>query len=173
MKKIFLFIAIGVFPGLSITNSLSAQSTNNLNVQVREADLPVALATHVTKNTFQRALNDLKRNFKVVNNIRWENVEDGHIATFTSNGIKNTVAYNTKGNWQHTIRQYREKNLPNEVRTLVKSNYFNFNLSQVEELTISGATIYLIHADGINEHKLIRISEEKMEVIVNTTASNL
>src|ERR1700754_2237578 len=49
-------------------------------------------------------------------NEQWYNVDLGFVAVYTDCGAKARFFYDKKGNWVYSIRQFGEKQLPEDVR---------------------------------------------------------
>ena len=69
-----------------------------------------------------------------------------------------------KGHWLHTIRTYDEKELPEEIRHLVKSSYHDHDISFVLEIEKPRDTFtYIVHLEGKAEWINIRVNSGRME----------
>ena len=80
-------------------------------------------------------------------------------------GIRNRIAYDKKGHWHSTLRFYSENELPVEVRHLVKSNYYDFNISGVTEVNFMGKRAHVLTLEGKTEWKKLKVVEGEMEEI--------
>ena len=88
--------------------------------------------------------------------------------TFVScyiDGIRNRIAYDKKGHWHSTLRFYTEDELPRDVRHLVKSNYYDFDIAGVTEVSYNGKLAHVISLEGKTEWKKLKVVEGEMEVI--------
>ncbi|PWT99096.1 MAG: hypothetical protein C5B52_11190 [Bacteroidetes bacterium] len=164
MKKLLLTIAIGTLPAIMMLEMSVAQGTS-----AKESATKPGSSFHLNlPASNDKAAKNFKRKFKNVTNPTWETVSDGTIATFNYDGVITKVFYNNNGNWQHTISYYGESKLPGDVRSQVKSQYFDYNISQVEELTLPTQIIYLVHIDGSSDRKVLRISGGELQEMVVT-----
>jgi len=115
-------------------------------------------------NVNQRAVKDLARSFKNVSDERWFEASDGYIVKFTSNDIDYRVDYDKKGHWLHTIRTYGENTLPKEIRHLVKSSYYDYAITLVQEIEQPRNTFtYIVHVEGKTDLIKLRISDGEEE----------
>jgi hypothetical protein len=143
--------------GLRFTDNISSEETSTAKA-----------ATSVNS----KALKNFARLYKDVANEKWYNVHDGQVAMFTVNGVDNRVAYDKKGNWVNTIRSYGESKLPGDVRHAVKSNYYDYNINLVQEIsTPYNPTTYLIQLIGKTEIISLRMCEGEMIVLKSFTKS--
>ena len=112
-----------------------------------------------------KALRDFKKNFKNITDEIWYSVPSGYDAEFTENGIKNSVVYNKAGHWQYTIQHYDENSLPDAVRSIVKSQYYDCSITAVDEIQADQKTIYLVHMQDKNTWKNVRVCDGEMTLL--------
>ena len=96
----------------------------------------------------QKAMRDFKKSFKEVNNEKWYQNKKWLLAEFSLNGSKSRVVYDNKGNWRFTVSYYDEKNLPAEIRAIVKPVYYDYTISRVEEVHADDKVIYIVHVQN-------------------------
>ena len=113
----------------------------------------------------QKASRDFKKTFRDVNNEKWYSIKNGFLAEFSLNTTKNRVVYDKKGNWKYTVSYYEEKNLPAEIRAIVKPVYYDYTISRVEEIHANDQIIYLVHVQNDTRLKTLRISEGEMVLV--------
>lgn len=171
MKKIFL--ALAATAAFATMNYATAQKASDNDVK-----LSIAFAAPVeNNNSFTaasastinlKALKDFQKSFKSATNASWYAASDGgFIASFKENDVQNSVAYDKKGNWVYNIKRYAEKDLPKDVRAEVKSTYYDFNITHVEEVLINDQTIYIVHMEDATQMKTLRVSDGEMQEIEN------
>ena len=88
--------------------------------------------------------------------------------TFVScyvDGIRNRIAYDKKGHWHSTLRFYTEDELPRDVRHLVKSNYYDFSIAGVTEVSYNGKLAHVISLESKTEWKKLKVVDGEMEEI--------
>src|SRR5438309_9686049 len=64
-------------------------------------------------------------------NESWYKLEAGFLAEFSETSIKYKSVFDRKGNWLYSIKEYSEKELPKEVRDLVKGAYYDYTIGWV------------------------------------------
>lgn len=77
-------------------------------------------------------------------------------------GIRNRIAYR-KGHWHSTLRFYSEDELSRDVRHLVKSNYYDFNIAGVTEVKFNGKLAHVISLESKTEWKKLKVVDGEME----------
>jgi hypothetical protein len=64
-----------------------------------------------------------------------------------------------------TISYYDEKKLPDEIRSIVKSTYYDYSITCVEEIHIDSKIIYIVHMQDDKTWKNVRICDGEMEIV--------
>ena len=113
----------------------------------------------------QKAMHDFKKTFKDVNNEKWYSIKNGFLAEFSLNTSKSRVVYDKKGNWRFTVSYYDEKNLPAEIRAIVKPVYYDYTISRVEEVHVNDQIIYFVRVQNDSSLKTLRVCEGQMDLI--------
>ncbi|MBN8854199.1 MAG: hypothetical protein BGO55_07380 [Sphingobacteriales bacterium 50-39] len=94
----------------------------------------------------------------------WYKLEAGYFAEFSEGGIKYKSVFDRKGNLLYSMKEYSEKELPKEVRALVKSTYYDYSIGWVKEVSQNQTVVYVVHiADGQNWKDLL-VQDGEMEV---------
>ena len=161
MKNVFLTC---IAPMLVVAQ-LSAQQvyrpvlTDNLRSMQMNA-LPVS-KIHV------KAMRDFLKRDKPAANAEWMIVETGFVVKYTDkNNSHCRSVYNNSGQFAYTIKQYNESNMPRDVRGMVKSQYYDYTITLVEEIiTPAKPLVYVVHLEDACTWKNIRVSEREMEVM--------
>ena len=104
----------------------------------------------------------MAKNFtKSYSNARNINISTGEADfTFVScyiDGIRNRIAYDKKGHLHSKLRFYTEDELPRDVRHLVKSNYYDFSIAGVTEVSYSGKLAHVINLESKTEWKKLKV----------------
>jgi hypothetical protein len=113
------------------------------------------------------ATRDFMKRFKDPKDVKWSKASGGYIVAFTIDSIKSRTAYNSSGEWVYTIRYYNEWKLPKEVRAQVKSTYYDYTITQVEEIiqSIQNEPSYLIHMKDDKSWKNVLVCNGEMTVV--------
>lgn len=114
-----------------------------------------------------RAMRDfLKRENNAVN-ADWNVVENGYVVKYTGkNNSKCKTAYNCRGEFVYTIRQYYENVMPRDVRGMVKSEYYDYTITLVNEIEERmKPLVYIVHLEDSTTLKNVRVCERDMEVL--------
>ena len=113
-----------------------------------------------------RAQRNFLKEYKNVTDARWVISGNGLLAAyFTDEGIVTRRYYNRKGVYEYMIRYYNEDKLPQRVRHLVRSEYYDFSIFQVTEVSVDGNIAYIIDIEDKASWKAIKVLDNEMEVV--------
>ena len=175
MKKTFLAYSISALLSLIIVNGSDAQTSNtgsaakplspaeytSFNDKAHLASNTPALLNEV--NT--KAQRNFVREYKDISETTWFKLDDGFVVYFTDKDVNTRVAYDKKGNYIWTIRDYAEDKLAFEIRDLVKSKYYDLNIFHVDEVKSNDGILYLIKLEGKTTWKTIRVTGGEITVL--------
>jgi hypothetical protein len=176
MKNFLIAFVAGSILALATTNRANAQNSFDGNspenrqvaINIDKSVFSAASTTAVNTNTISaKALKDFKKSFKNASDEKWFKNENGVTARFSLNGISNVIYYDKKGNWQASLKGYSEDKLDRNVRDIVKQKYYDYKITLVQEIeTVStlGTPAYMIHIEGDNDFKTVRVIDGAMDV---------
>jgi len=81
--------------------------------------------------------------------------------------ITETPVYNKAGKLLYTVKRYDESALPKEISRMVRNQFYDFDITGVEEVILPSDTnsIYLVHIGNENKLKTVRVYNGGLEVI--------
>src|ERR1022692_1396105 len=178
MKKIILIFALGLIPCVALINNMYAQRSDVKTLLAKDTKYLLTLIEPDTPNSGSasvitdkssaisgKAINDFNKVFKGATAVSWYAIKDGFLAVFTQDNNFNRAFYNKKGNLNATITYYDGKKLPHDIRAMVKSTYYDYDIPYVEEVHAEGKVVYIIHLEDEKSWKKLRVSEDGMELI--------
>ncbi len=116
-----------------------------------------------------KAVRNFIRLFENVTNKKWYTVSDGYFASFTKDEVETKVAFDAKGNWHCTLTTYNENQMPHDIRDMVKSRYYDFNIMVAYEIRHERGIVYIIKISDATKIKTLRIIDDEIEVTGNYT----
>jgi hypothetical protein len=173
MKKFLFAFAAIVISALATANIVTAQDTNNVTALEQSGNIKSArsMVTDTkpdgTVAVNAKALKNFKKSFKTISAERWVKNQYGFTARFTIDNISNVIYYDKSGNWQATLKTYNEDKFNRKVRAIVKSKYFDYKITQVQEIENTDTNdipTYIVHIEGEKDFMLIRVSDGNMDV---------
>lgn len=141
-------------------NTKSIGEMNNLSRNDTAFNRPIA-----SWEVHSKALRLFDKDYKDVEKVNWFVLDDGYLARFMTDGVLNKVYYGKKGNWIGSTQQYNESKLSKEVRHIVKSHYYDFDISTVVEINTLGKVIYYVVMHNSTELLKVRVMDREIEVL--------
>ena len=162
MKNVIVTTSLAV---MLITGSVTAQQASR--PMVTENVQSLQMNTRNINRIHVKAMRDFLRRDKTTSNVDWMVVETGYVAKYAdANNSKCRTVYNNRGEFVYTIKQYYESKMPREIRGIVKSEYYDFNITLVDEIEETRRPrVYIVHLEDATTLKNVRVSEREMEVI--------
>jgi len=170
MKKNLIVLAlasVAILAGTSKTNAQLVSTGSSLEYQ---KDL-----MGEQNNISPKAIRGFVKTYGEANDESWTQIKDGFSARFNSDGIKNTVLYDKKGNWTGSIRSYSEDKLQPGIRHIVKSVYYDYKIVYAQEVETNdsrGIPTYIVLLEDKTSIKVVRIYEGEMNVWKDYTKTN-
>ncbi len=172
-RNLFALIATLVF-AMAITNETIAQGSTSKDayegtgniVKVQEL-MAAENSIVITDEIGAKAITDFKKSYKIESNVQWFKNEFGYIAQFASHGINTVVYYDKKGKWKASIKSYSEEKFDPDVRSIVKSKYYDHKILRVQEIKTIDANdmpTYLVYIELGNDFKIVRVRDREMDV---------
>ena len=93
---------------------------------------------------------------------RWYKISDGFLADFEETGHSCSVYYDEQGRWSGSIRVLGEKELPVEIRRLVRSTYLDYAISWVKEIKKGNALVYNVRIEDDTSWKELLIQDDEI-----------
>jgi hypothetical protein len=174
MKKLLFAVSVVCFSTVA-TNQLKAQIGIPHSFFTSQDDLAKTFtsasdggnATANVSGISARAIKEFGKQYKNTTNQHWNVISDGFTAKFTDNEVVNTIYYDTKGRWSGSLKSYPENKMDREIRDIVKSKYYDYNIivvSEVETLKSQGMPTYVVCLEDKKSVKWLRIYDGDMEV---------
>ncbi|HVU55620.1 MAG TPA: hypothetical protein VHD83_11220 [Puia sp.] len=111
-----------------------------------------------------KAAREFWKKFGEGKNESWYKLAAGYLAEFSEDAIRTKAVFDGRGNWLYSIKEYGEKDLPKEIRGLVKSAYYDYSIGWVKEVSQNQSVVYVVHiADG-PQWKDLLVQDGEIEV---------
>lgn len=117
-------------------------------------------------NINTRALRDFVCRYEDASEVTWYGVKDGFIVRFFTDSLPARSAYKKNGHWVYTILTYYESKMPQPVRHLVKSTYYDYSITLVEQIEQPNEPVkYVVHLQDAVSWKNVLVSNGQMDLI--------
>ena len=149
--------------------NVQAQTKNALAFDdARIINLSNSNTSKISKTSVSlKALKNFDKSFHQVSDTKWFKVPGGVIANFLSKDIDFRIVYDENGKWLYNLLTYSDDNLPSDVRSLIKSRYYDYQIEYCNEYQLSNSTVYIIKMTDDNSIKTIRVVDGEIEVIAD------
>jgi hypothetical protein len=95
----------------------------------------------------------------------WYKAPSGYEAEYADGPVKALYRYDKKGHWVYSILTYGEDRLPADVRELVRSNYYDFAIGWVKEVSEAQNLVYVVHIENNKAWKDVAVQDGEMRVL--------
>ena len=172
MKKIPVMLIMAMIISI-ITTKVAAQITAanfskeqpGIFAAYLESSPKVAKKVAKFEKATNKALSNFKNAYKDESSV-WSFEPNVMVAKFTKDDIQTSVIYSNKGSWIHTIKNYRESKLPEDVRTLIKdSDFSNYNIDFVQQIDEGNTTFYIVHLLNGKKYKQVVVYDGSIGVL--------
>jgi hypothetical protein len=174
MKKTLIALSFGFTSILALGNCVHAQNSvspvafndsKNFKTSIRNLaalESPAFMGTYIPDaNTINaKAVKDFNVRFNHSSNAMWFSDRNGFVSYFVQNGYGNRAYYDKKGRWQYSLIFYGEDKLPRDIRTIVRSTYFDLAITLVEEVQTTEGMVYIVHLEDKSSIKLVKVNKE-------------
>ena len=184
MKKVLFALSIGFTSIAALSNCAYAQSSvtpvafNDGKSFMPSVRYIAALENTDNMGTFApdaksinaKAVKDFQTRFAEANNAQWFSGPNGFVSYFIKDGYGDRVFYDKKGRWQYSLIFYNETKLPHNVRSAVRSIYFDLNITMVEEVQTPDGKVYIVHLEDKSNIKILKVNDDcDMEIMQELT----
>ena len=166
MKRNFFTVTIAIGLVLLTGNVVNGQYISSDVPSKRIASSVRSFSTSNIEpdNSNRKAIKYLSKNFKNASGETWIKSPCGYYVRFILNGVDHMVFYDRRGNRLYTIRNYDETKMPADMRHIVKSTYYDYDIRLVQEIEgNSNTATYLVHLEGKTQWINVRIRDGEMD----------
>jgi hypothetical protein len=112
-----------------------------------------------------------QQTFPDAENTQWYKVSRNYLAEFITKDQKNNALFKKSGTLIYHIAYGHENDLPEDVRTTVKSKYFDYNITSAINVHQDERNIWVINVESDKKFIQVRVEEGEMEEVGNYTKS--
>lgn len=129
-----------------------------------KANLKAAKANFKALKANFKATENFKKGFKDGPDVKWTVEADAICAQFNRDDVQTRVIYNKRGNWVHTINYCLESKMPKDIKSLIRSNYPDYNIVGMNEIKEGNMTFYVIYLEDETSYKQISMYDGQLGV---------
>jgi hypothetical protein len=155
MQKFLGLLLTGMFIlGGRATQAQTSDKAYLLNASAIGVD---KAAVRATRDFWQRAGEQKEE--------QWYKSSQGYVAEYAAGPVKARFVYNQKGDWVYSILTYGPKGLPEEVRKLVRSEYYDYEITWVKEVNEEDVVVYVVHLEDEASWKEVAVQDGEIRVL--------
>jgi hypothetical protein len=110
-----------------------------------------------------KAVRDLYRSYGDNNHESWYATDYGFRAKFVKDSVAFMADYDKKGAWMHTIKTFYENKLAPDIRRKVRSKYFDYHISLVQQIDSPAQVVYLVTVEDARSWMVLQLWEDNIE----------
>ena len=164
MLKPVILITLALI--VSGSMSLSAQDTANIR------SLSPVTVKSTTKKIPNRIWKGFSSYFSYAENPRWYTANKNYLVKYMIYDEQNRALFTKKGNLIYNISYGYEKSLPEELRKLIKSAYYDYDITRAIKITEGGREIWVVNLETTETLILVRVEDEEMEEVQKVKKSS-
>ena len=92
-----------------------------------------------------RVMNSFSSSYTDATNVRWLQIENRYLVKFNQRDMKHHALYSKRGYQVYHIGYGFEKNLPNDIKQMVRSAYQDFSYNTVFDVTQNDRQMWLVN----------------------------
>ncbi len=183
MKK-FLISALMLFAAGGSFANRSHYFMDGQSVELRSAALPVmftdrkefsesilywsALESRVAsgilisdaKSVKARAVYDFQIRFTDASQVQWYSDRNGYTSYFKKDGYSDRAFYGKNGHWMFSVIYKQENQLPKDIRAAIKSVYYDWNITMVEEVQSLEGKGYIVYLEDKSSIRILKVNAD-------------
>lgn len=94
----------------------------------------------------------------------WSKTDNGFAVSFKNDDVKTNVYYKNNGSEEYKINYYSEDQMPADIRHIIKSNFYDYAITQVSEVHKNNSLGYYVKVEDKYSIKTVRVMNEEWEV---------
>jgi hypothetical protein len=191
MKK-FLISALMLFAAGGSFANRSQLFTDGQSVELTGASLPVmftdrkefsesmlywsALESRVASGILvsdakaikARAVSDFQIRFTDASQVQWYSDQNGYTSYFKKDGYSDRAYYIKNGRWMFSVIYKHENQLPKDIRAAIKSVYYDWNITMVEEVQSLEGKGYIVYLEDKSTIRILKANADtELEIMMD------
>jgi hypothetical protein len=116
-----------------------------------------------------KAVRHFRTLYPEASNLQWNMIGNQYQVSYHAEDITVKNVYGRNGSLVYSLKNYKEKFLPEQINQLVKSVYYDYDVVLVQELNIALKNIFIVKLENSKSMKTIRISDDQMDILEEYT----
>jgi len=134
-------------------------------------ELPEVTVTATKKTIPEHVWKSFESYFANAQNPTWYSINKNYLIKFMTDDNLNHALFTEKGKLVYHISYGYEKNLPTDVRKLVKSSYYDYDITRAIKVTEGNRLIWVVNLEDAKTLVLVRVEQDEMEEVQRVNKS--
>jgi len=147
------------------SQGIAMNSKSNENSSYKAGDKENTNEINNNSEVNSKILKNFYRSYGEKPGAKWSKTDNGFAVSFKNNNMNTNVYYKNSGSVEYKINYYFEDQLPKDVRHIVKSNFYDYSITQVSEVHKNGSIGYFVKIEDKYFIKTVRVLNEEWEVV--------
>ena len=175
--KLNLHFVLALLSVLFLSNSFAQKNSVNASVYRDPSYQSMIISSPENnlsnkKDVNTKILKHFNKAFRDAKNVKWTQLDNNFLATFTEGNIITHSLFDKKGHLIYSIDYFLEKELPAKIKDIVMSNYPQYAITSVARIQQDGQKIWIVKLASKANYLAIRIENGQMEEVENFEKSN-
>jgi len=156
MKKLIIpFLLCGLIFTIGVEGAFA-------QVQLKE----VTISSAPTKAVISKKVSDSFASlFKGAQEPKWFVADKNYVVDFIMNDQVNKAEFTKKGQLVYHLAFGNEKQMPADIRTIVKSKYFDFAINSTVKVTMNENSAWIINVEDDKQFYVLKVADGAMNVL--------
>ena len=165
MTRQFVSKLTGSLLALSFVSSAFSQDIKTLPAVTVEASTAIAAVNAQITKSFTA-------DFKDAVGVKWYKLNKNYLATFITGDMNNSALYGKHGYLIYNIGYGQEKNLPKEVRGVIKSVYYDYKITSIIKVNQDAREVWIVNMQDDKKLIIARVEDGVMDEVDNFDNAN-
>jgi len=115
-----------------------------------------------------RVMKDFAHRYPGIDSVNWQQGNKGATGDFINKGVNTKIYYDMNGNWSGQLKSYPVSKLDENLRKIVKQQYYDYTIQWVHEIESPaslGIPTYVFTLEGIKDYKIIRLYDGDTDIL--------
>lgn len=154
MALLFLFFAGSLYAQVDTTKTDSIKTLP-----------PIVVTSKV--NVEAKVTEAFDKQFKDAVDPQWYKLSKNYLVKFIQNDMTNNALYKKNGRMVYHIAYGQERNLPDDIRTLVKNSYGDYNIISAVNVHQDDRNVWVVGLEGMKKLVQVRVEDGQLEEVGN------
>jgi hypothetical protein len=156
MKRLIIpFLLSGLILAIGASNAFA-------QIELKEVTIS---SGPVRATVSQKVAESFASLFKGAETPQWYEYDKNYVVDFIMNNQVNKAEFTKKGYLVYHMAFGNEKQMPTDIRTIVKSKYFDFAINSTVKITYDEKSAWIINIEDSKQFLVVRVVDGVMDIV--------